>query len=74
MGLECLSHAVGHISFTKTTINRELAALKRMYKLGLICTPAKVAQVPHIPMLREDNVRTGFFEHEKFQELMKHLP
>jgi hypothetical protein len=42
--------------------------------LGLICTPAKVAQVPHIPMLREDNVRTGFFEHEKFQELVKHLP
>ena len=51
---------------SKATINRELAALKRMYKLGLICTPAKVVQVPHIPMLREDNVRTGFFEYEKF--------
>ena len=59
---------------SKATVNRELAALKRMYKLGLICTPAKVALVPHIPMLREDNVRTGFFEHEKFQEMMKHLP
>ncbi len=59
---------------SKATVNRELAALKRMYKLGLMCTPPKVTQVPHIPMLREDNTRTGFFEHGKFQELMKHLP
>jgi integrase len=59
---------------SKATINRELAALKRMYKLGSISTPAKVAQVPHIPMLMEDNVRTGFFEHGKFLELLGHLP
>jgi len=56
------------------TINRELAALKRMFRLGMICTPPKVAQVPYIPMLREDNVRKGFFEHAMFQSLMKHLP
>jgi len=56
------------------TINRELAALKRMFNLALTCTPPKVLQVPHIPMLREDNLRTGFFEHEKFQAIMERLP
>ena len=29
---------------------------------------------PHIPMLREDNIRTGFFEREEFESVRKHLP
>ena len=33
------------------TINRELAALKRMLHLGAQSTPPKVDRVPHIPML-----------------------
>jgi len=56
------------------TINRELAALKRMLNLGAQCTPPKVDRVPHIPMLREDNVRKGFFEHWEFLALREALP
>jgi hypothetical protein len=29
---------------------------------------------PHIPMLRENNVRTGFFEREQFESVLAHLP
>jgi integrase len=58
------------------TINRELAALKRMFRLGEIA--GKVARRPHIPMLREENTRTGFFEREAFDtvcgRIAEHLP
>ena len=60
--------------YANATINRELTALKRLLNLGAQCTPAKVAQVPYIPMLKEDNVRQGFFEHEDFQKVMGYLP
>ncbi len=56
------------------TINRELAALKRMLKLGAMQTPPIVNRVPHIPMLEEDNVRKGFFEHGDFIALRTALP
>ncbi len=29
---------------------------------------------PHIPMLREDNKRTVFFDREEFESVRKHLP
>ena len=41
------------------TINRELAALKRMYNLGI--QAEKIHRKPYIPMLQENNVRTGIF-------------
>jgi integrase len=51
------------------TINRELATLKRMFKLGCECTPPKVLRVPFIPMLTENNVRQGFVEDADFAKL-----
>jgi integrase len=56
------------------TINRELAALKRMLSLGAQDTPPKVYRVPHIPMLEERNARKGFFEHNEYLALLKVLP
>jgi integrase len=54
------------------TINRELAALKRMLRLGEIS--GKVARRPHIAMLEERNVRSGFFEPEQFRGVVAALP
>ncbi|RPH50199.1 MAG: site-specific integrase [Desulfobacteraceae bacterium] len=56
------------------TINRELAALKRMLNLGANQTPPIVDRVPHIPMLKENNTRKGFFEHGDFLAFRKVLP
>jgi integrase len=56
------------------TINRELAALKRMFNLGAQQTPPKVNRVPYIPMLTEDNTRKGFFEYGEFLALRGALP
>jgi len=49
------------------TINRELGALRRMFRQGKQSTPPTVHTVPHIPMLDErDNVRVGFVEDDAF--------
>lgn len=53
-------------------INRELAALKRMFTL---CVKAgKLMVRPYIPMLSETNVRAGFFEREEFEAARANLP
>ena len=59
---------------SNATINRELAALKRMFSLGAKMTPPKVSRVPHIPMLKESSVRQGFFEHGEYLALRRELP
>jgi len=56
------------------SINRELAALKRMFNLAAEMTPPKVARVPYIPMLKESNVRKGFFKHREYLALRSELP
>lgn len=53
-------------------INRELAALKRMFNLAL--QAEKLLSAPHIPSLTENNVRTGFFEYGEFRALREALP
>jgi len=53
-------------------INRELAAIKRAFSLGL--QNRKVMQRPYIPTLKERNVRTGFFEREPFESVRKNMP
>ena len=53
------------------TVNRELAALRRAFRLairqGLLIT------MPPITTLREDNVRTGFFEADQFEAVCRRL-
>ncbi len=54
------------------TINRELVILRRMFSLAL--ETDKLHHAPKFPRLREDNVRTGFFEREQFEAVRRHLP
>lgn len=53
-------------------INRELTVLKRMFSLAV--EAGKLHHKPHFAMLREDNVRVGFFEREQYEAVLAHLP
>ena len=57
---------------SNASINRELAALKRMFTLAR--QAGKVIVSPHIPMLDENNIRTGFFERGDFEAVRKAPP
>ena len=54
------------------TINRELAALRRM--LSLAFNAGKLSRIPKIEMLAEDNVRESFLEHGESTTLLEKLP
>ena len=56
------------------TINRELAALKRMFHIGHRATPPKVHCIPAFPHLQENNIRTGFLEDGQFEKLIAACP
>jgi len=53
-------------------INRELAILRRAFTLAI--EGGKLFNRPHISLLRENNVRTGFFEREQFENVRRNLP
>lgn len=53
------------------SINRELAALKRMFSLAI--QAGKLLHRPHIPMLAENNIRQGFFERSAFEAMRANL-
>ena len=54
------------------TINRELTILKRMFSLAV--KAGVLYHKPYIELLRENNVRTGFFEDEQIAAVLRHLP
>ncbi len=57
------------------TINRELAILKRAFRLSVQAGKLlHVPHVPHIPMLAENNIRKGFFERNEFDDVQAALP
>jgi integrase len=53
-------------------INRELSAIKRAYNLAI--KGEKLLHKPYVPMLKENNVREGFFEREQFECVRAFLP
>lgn len=53
------------------TINRELEAIRHTFRLAL--QGRRILAMPHIPMLREDNVRTGFFTRAEVARLCEFL-
>jgi len=57
---------------TVATLNRELAALKRAFRLGV--ESDRIANVPVIKLLAEHNVREGFVEPGTFEQIIKALP
>ncbi|MBZ5613241.1 MAG: tyrosine-type recombinase/integrase [Acidobacteriia bacterium] len=59
---------------SNATINRELACLKRMYRLAYRSNPPRVPSVPYFPHLKETNVRQGFVTPEQFAKLVAHCP
>ncbi len=60
-----------HEGAANGTVNRELAALKRMFSLGV--RAEKLHHMPYIASLKENNVRTGFFERREFEAVRKRL-
>lgn len=59
---------------SNASVNRELACLKRMYRLAYLSTPPRVASVPDFPHLKETNVRQGFVTPEQYVKLVAHCP
>jgi integrase len=51
------------------SVNRELSALKRMYKLAI--KSGRLKTMPYIAMLKERNVRSGFVKDADYQALAR---
>ena len=57
---------------TNATINREVAILRRAFRLAY--EAGTVLHRPSIPMLKESNTRTGFFERADFEAVRAEMP
>ena len=57
---------------SNASINRDLILLKRMGTLAM--QAGKLTVRPYIPLLKERNIRKGFFEPEQFTRVKNHLP
>src|SRR5205809_6374076 len=60
----------------KATINRELACLRRAYRLASESRPPLISanRLPTINLYRESNVRQWFVSHEGYLALLPQLP
>lgn len=58
--------------YSNGQINRELAILKRIFNLAIEL--GKLHYRPHIELLKEQNVRKGFFDLPGFHAVRAHLP
>jgi integrase len=57
------------------SINRELAVVKRAFRLAVRETPPKVQSIPYVPMIEGiQNARHGFLENEEFKIFHNALP
>lgn len=52
-------------------VNREMTGMKRAYHLGM--QSGKIATAPHFPMLKEAAPRSGFFEREQVEAVIRQL-
>jgi integrase len=57
---------------SNATVNRDLITLKRMFSLAV--QDGRLLTRPYIPLLKESNIRRGFFEREPFHALVSQLP
>jgi integrase len=55
------------------TVQKELAALRRMYTLAVRARRLSFGHVPYIPTLNIQNIRTGFFEDAEYDSIRRHL-
>ncbi len=57
---------------SNATINREIAVLKRMFRLAY--EDKKVLRIPPVKLLKESAPRQGFFEPDAYEAVCRHLP
>jgi integrase len=67
-----VSKARGDKLVAPATVNRELAALRRAFRLGV--KQRRISRAPDIEMLAEAPPREGFVEPNRFEGLVSHLP
>jgi integrase len=66
------AHARLEEGATPATVNRDLAALGRMFSLAV--QAGRLSGRPHIPKLREAGPRQGFMEYAEYRAIRAHLP